>query len=335
MLILVTGATGFIGKHLVKALAASGHAVRAALRRQDSAMLLPAGVDGIVLGDLSGPVDWGPALRGVRTIVHLAGRAHVLRQTDRAEDELYRAVNVFGTQTLAEAAARVGVERLILVSSSRAIGDESPLGERWSEETPCNPRDAYGRSKLEAERVVEAIFRRTGLDVVILRPPVVYGAGVGAYVYELFRLIHRGIPLPFRLVRNRRSFLYVGNLVDAIQRVIEAPEARGQLFHVADGEDLSTVELVRYIARAIGRPARLVPVPVAFLRTAARLGDLLQRAAHIALPINSENVSRILASLSLETTKIRSLLGWTPPWTVEDGLTATAHWFKAVVIRPS
>lgn len=326
-MILITGGTGFIGKYVVRTFAARGLRLRVSVRRHESVSLLPSTVETVVVGDLNGPVHWGPALVGVRTIIHLAGRAHVLRRTSADEERLYWSVNASATRALAEAAADSGVHRLIFLSSSRAIGDETPPGTWWDEETPCSPQDAYGRSKLEAERALIDVSQRHGLQVVILRPPVVYGAGVTANIYEFFKFIDRGIPLPVGLVNNRRSLLYVGNLVDAIYRVTEAPQARG-LYHVTDGEYCSTPELARQIGRALGRPARLLPMPAPVLRLAGHVGDLVERTMHLSLPLTSENVIRLLASLSLDATKIRRTLAWTPPWTMEAGLSHTAQWFR-------
>ncbi len=332
-MILVTGATGFIGRHLVRDLLDRGRTVRVALRDLEHAGILPPGVDVAVVGDLGAAVQWGPSLRDVRTVVHLAGHAHVKDQGDA--QERFHAVNVLGTERLAHAAVHAGVARLVFISSIGAVGKETPPGEAWNEEAPCAPQGAYGCSKLEAERVLHSLARDSGLDVVILRPPVVYGAGVPATIHELFTLLDRGIPLPFGLVRNRRSHLFVGNLVDAIVRVIDAPGVAGQVFHVADGEDLSTADLAMRIARALGHPARIVPVPPGVLLLAGRVGDAASRATRIRLPVNSENVRRLLTSLRLDSRKIRRLLGWVPPWTVDEGLAVTAEWFKQTRGRTS
>ncbi len=317
-MILVTGATGFIGLHLVRTLAAKGRAVRAAVRHDNRASTLPPGVEHVVVGDLEETVAWEPALRGVRCVVHVAGHAHVPRPFESADAAQFRAINVAATQQLATTAVRVGVTRLVYVSSIAAVGNETAAGEMWDEEARCAPQDAYGRSKLEAECLLQDIGRRGGLEVVILRPPSVYGAGLPAGILEFFRLIDRGIPLPFGLVRNRRSFLYVGNLVDCILRVTEAGEAAGQVFHVADGEDLSAADLATRVARALGRPARLLPMPPGLLLLSGRAGDAVAHALHMRLIVSAESVRGLLGSLQLDSSKVRRLHDWMPPWTVDQ-----------------
>lgn len=334
-MILVTGATGFIGRHLVRALAASGWAVRATLRHPSRASALPPGVECVVVGDLAEPVAWESVLRGVGQVVHVAGHAHVQRPFKPADEARFRAVNVSATHQLAAAAVRAGVTRLVYISSVAAIGDETAAGKVWDEEVHCAPQNAYGRSKLEAECLLQDIGRRCGLEVVILRPPSVYGAGLPAGILEFFRLIDRGIPLPFGLVRNRRSFLYVGNLVDCILRVTKAGEAAGQVFHVADGEDLSAADLATRVARVLGRPARLLPMPPGLLLLSGRAGDAVAHALHMRLMVNAESVRGLVAPLWLDSSKVRRLLDWTPPWTVDQGLAMTAEWFKASRAHPS
>ncbi len=329
-MLLVTGASGFIGTRLVKSFAGWGYLVRAALRKPSPTLDFLGGVESVVVGDLRGQVNWRESLKDVDTVIHLAARAHVVRDTNPSTDSLYHAVNVVGSCRLAEAAAVLGVKRLVFVSSSKVLGEETPPGQGWRENTPCAPRDAYGRSKLAAERALWEVSLRTGLEVVVLRPPVVYGPGVGANILELFRLVDRGIPLPLGLVENRRSLLFVDNLIDVIRLVTEAADASGETFHVSDGEDRSTVELVKQIAQAMGRPARLVPVPPAFLRFAGRLGDLMESAVGIQVPINTPNVMRLLASLTIDISKLQSKLGWHPPFTMEQGLTKTVQWYRDI-----
>ncbi len=325
-MILVTGATGFIGSHLVRALTARGYPVRAALRRPEAAASLPAGVEGVAAGDVQDPIAWSPLLRGIDMVIHLAGRAHVLRETYPAAESLYQAVNAAGTAALADAAAASGVRRFVFVSSSKVLGEATPPGVAWTEDTLPEPQDAYGRSKLAAERALQQIAQRTGMELVILRPPVVYGPGVGANIYMLLRLVDAGVPLPLGSVRSRRSLVSVGNLVSAIELVATHPGAGGQLLHVTDGEDLSAADLVRRIAEALGRPARLIPFPAWLLRAAGRTGDLLQRVG-LDVPLNTANVVRLVASLLLDSGRLRARLGWWPPETVREGLARTARWY--------
>ncbi len=329
-MIFVTGATGFIGSHVVHTLAARGYPLRVALRRPQAVATLPSGVEGVVVGDLQGRVEWSAPLRGADTVIHLAGRAHVLREADSLAESLCQAVNVAATAALADAAGASGVRRFVFISSSKVLGEETRPGVVWTEDTPPAPQDAYGRSKLAAEQALGEVSRDTGIEVVILRPPVVYGPGVRANIFELFRLVDRGVPLPLGLVQNRRSFVFVGNLVDAIIHVVGAPSAAGQVFHVCDGVPVSTTTLVSAIGRALDRPVRLLPVPPGLLRLAGRAGDMVERLTRIGLPVNSENVTRLVASLVLDDAKLRSVLDWRPQATMDAGLAATAKWYRVV-----
>jgi nucleoside-diphosphate-sugar epimerase/lipopolysaccharide/colanic/teichoic acid biosynthesis glycosyltransferase len=327
MTIVVTGATGFIGAHVVRALRRRGQDVRAVVRNSAKAALMPADVETVVVEDIAGPVDWAPLLDGADGIVHLAARAHVLAAGPSDDAALYHATNVVGTRRLAEAAARTGVKKLVFVSSSKAMGDVTAPHEAWREDSPCRPEGPYGETKLEAEQVLEAIATETGISVVILRPPVVYGPGVGANILELFRLIDRGIPLPLGIVRNRRSLLYVGNLADAIMLTLESSSMAPMKFLVSDAESVSTAELARRIGAALGRPARLLPIPPALLRAAGRLGDILQRRLGMTIPLTTQNVERLTQSLVVDAGRIRADLGWRPPHDLDEGLRETAKWY--------
>ena len=333
-MIVVTGANGFIGSHLVRALACRDKQVRAVVRS-----LLPeaAGLPGVqttVVADVQ-TAEWEPILEGANAIVHLAGRAHVLGQASPDADHLYWATNVEGTQRLAEAAARAGVKRFIFISSSKAMGEATAPSGPWREESVCQPKDAYGRTKLAGERAVMTIATQSELTAVILRPPVVYGPRVRANILELFRLIDHGTPLPLGLVRNRRSLLYVGNLVDAIICTLEVGCASPALFLVSDGEDVSTPELARRIGRALGRQVRLLPVPPAFLKAGGRAGDLLERGLRRTVPLSSSNVTRLIESHVLDTTRIQTVLGWRPPHSLDAGLKHTAAWYREVLASTS
>ena len=212
------------------------------------------------MDDIGPDTDWRAALAGIDAIVHLAARAHVLRDSSADAHALYRAVNTLGALRLAEAAAAAGVRRFVFLSSVRVHGERS-TGAPFTEASPLVAQDPYGRSKAEAERGLAALAAAGRLEPVILRPPLVYGPGARGNFARLVRLVARGVPLPLGAVRNRRSLIFVGNLVDAIVRSLDDPAAAGETFMVSDGEDVSTPELVRRIARALGKPARLVPVP--------------------------------------------------------------------------
>lgn len=302
MRVLVTGATGFVGTALVDRLVRDGRfTIRAVVRRD--ARGLPAHVERTP-GELDAGWNWQDGLADVNTVVHLAARVHVMR--DRTADPLaeYRRVNVAGTLNLARQAARAGVRRFVALSSVKVNGESGT----YSESDPPAPEDAYGVSKLEAEVGLRAIAAGTSMEIVIVRAPLVYGPRVRANFDMLMRAVARGIPLPFGAAGNRRSFVGVDNLVDFIVTCMEHPAAANDTFFVSDGEDLSIADLIRRLARAMGRPARLVPIPSSVLSAAAALAG--QR--HLA--------RRLLGSLCVDITKARQRLAWVPPVSVDEGL---------------
>ncbi|MGQ9370044.1 NAD-dependent epimerase/dehydratase family protein [Azospirillum sp. ST 5-10] len=313
MRVLVTGATGFVGTTLVPLLAGQGHEVCAAVRRPEA---LAPGARTVVVGDIGPDTEWSAALAGIDAVVHLAARVHVMR--DREADPLaaFRHVNTAGTRRLAEAAAAAGVRRFVFLSSIKAVTDESrpaPVGDR---EPPC-PRSPYGISKLEAERALAEVASRTGLETVVLRPPLVYGPGVGGNFRRLMELIRRRVPLPLGRVDNRRSLIYVENLCDAAALALVHPEAPGHAFLLHDAFPLSTPDLVRRLAHELGVVPRLVAVPPDLLRLAATLAG--RRAVY----------DRIAGSLVLEDHAIHRTMQWRPPRNTAYGLRATAEWFNS------
>ena len=285
--------------------------MRAVVRPTSDA--LPALVESVALDDIGAATDWRTALAGVGAVVHLAARAHVVRESSPEAHALYSAVNTRGTLRLAEAAAAAGVRRFVFLSSARVHGERS-TGAPFTESSPLVADDPYGRSKADAERGLASLARAGKLDPVILRPPLVYGPGARGNFARLVALVAHGVPLPFGAVRNRRSLVYVGNLLDAIVTALDHPAAAGQTFMVSDGEDVSTPELVRRIARALGKPARLVPVPAALLRIGGALAG------------RSDDVTRLLDDLVVDSSKIRAFLGWSPVFTLDEGLAQTAAW---------
>lgn len=308
MNVLVTGADGFVGAALTPRLAEGGTGrVRAAVR--NAAPERP-GVERTYVGDIGPDTNWDAALTGVDAVVHLAAKVHSLKdvRSAPAADE-YRRVNTAGTIRLAERAAALGVRRLVFLSSVKVNGDEG----RFSEDDAPAPGDAYAVSKHEAEVALRQLAARTSLQVVIIRPPLVYGPGVKANFRSLIRAVSRGVPLPFGLVRNRRSLVAVDNLADFIAACLEHPSAPGQTFLVSDGEDVSTADLIRRIGIALGRPARLVPVPVGILTAgAAALG-------------RREVSQRLVGSLQVDIAKARQQLGWAPPIGLDEGLRRTVR----------
>jgi UDP-glucose 4-epimerase len=310
---LVTGATGFVGAHLIPALQGAGWTVRAAVR-SSAGVALPEDVDRVAVGDLAQAPDLRDALAGVDVAIHLAGRAHVVRETAADVDRIFRRVNVAATRHLAEQAAAAGVRRFVLLSSVKVNGERT--GDRpFTEADVPAPEDAYGRSKHEAEQALRAVAAATGLAVAIVRPPLVYGPGVKANVLRLLRLVDRGVPLPLGSVRNQRSLIGVWNLCDLIVACATHPAAAGETFLASDQRDLSMPELIRLIGHALGRPARLFPFPVTALRLAGRLAG------------QGDAVERLVGSLQVDSTKATRLLGWQPVVGVEEGLRRTGEWY--------
>jgi nucleoside-diphosphate-sugar epimerase len=313
--ILVTGGTGFIGAHLVPALLKAGHAVRIA-KRTPPVGNDPRGVESVAIGAIDGETDWTWALDGIDTVVHLAGRAHVMRETEPDARAAYRRTNVDGTRKLAEAAAATGISRLVFLSSVKVNGErtrESPFRET---DTPA-PEDEYGRTKWDAERILSEISRQTGLKTVILRPPLVYGPGVKGNFLTLLNVCSKRLPLPLSGITNRRSLVYVGNLVDAVIACLDRDKAAGQTFLLRDGDDVATPDLIRRMSEALTVKPRLVPFPPGLLRLA---GTLTGRGAAVA---------RLTESLAVDDSKIRSVLGWTPPYSMVEGLGKTAAWWRS------
>ena len=307
-MILITGATGFVGKALVQRLLADDESRRLVVAVRRSGQRWAEQVLPIVTGDLHPSTDWSIALEGVAVVVHSAARVHVMHDTEADPLAAFCAVNVEGTLNLARQAAAAGVKRFVFVSSVKINGESTQLGRAFTEVDLPNPQDAYGQSKHEAEQGLRQLSADTGMKVAIIRPPLVYGPGVKANFAALMRAVQRGWPLPLGAVHNQRSLVALDNLVDFIVTCITHPQAANQTFLVSDGQDLSTTELVRGMAQAAGVPARLLPVPVWALHAGASLlgkGDAVQR---------------LCGNLQVDIFKARSLLGWVPPVSVEEGL---------------
>ena len=315
MRVLVTGATGFIGRHMCPALRAAGHDVSVAVRRKDFPDM-PEAAAFHVVPDIGPETDWTEALTGAEAVVHLAARAHVTEETAADPVAEYHRVNAEGTASLAAAAAAAGVRRVVFISSSKAAGERTE-DRPFSESDPPKPEDAYGISKWDGEKALLDIASKSGLEAVILRPPLVYGPGVKGNFLSLLKLCRLAPPLPFSAVNNRRSFIYVGNLANAAVHCLGAEEAAGETYFVRDGEDMSTPDLIRRLAQAMGRPARLFPVPSGALRLAGLVTG------------KSTVMARVVGNLQVDDGKIRRQLGWTPPSDVVKGLNETAAWFAS------
>lgn len=316
MLIAVTGAAGFVGCALVKALSTRGLPVRGLIRTRNS-LSCPShsNFENFIVGDIHAGTDWSHSLRDVDCVIHCAARAHILREVASNPLEAYRIVNVAGTRHLAEQAATFGVKRLVYLSSVKAHGEKTEAGSRFARDDKPMPEDAYGVSKWEAEQALREVSARTGLEIVIVRPPLVYGPGVKGNFRRLLGLAASGAPLPFGAVCNRRSLAGLANLVDLLIRCVDHPAAAGQTLLVSDDHDLSTPALIRGLRRALGTSPRLLPVPPSILRLAGRITG------------KAAEVERLIGSLQVDITHTREVLGWTPPVSVDEGLRQTAKWY--------
>ena len=314
MRLLVTGSTGFIGGALLARavlepmLEVCGSAPKVAAQGARLA-------DPTFFCDLAPDTDWAEALSGVAAVVHTAARVHIMN--DLAQDPLveFRRVNVAGTLALARQVVEAGVRRFVFISSIKVNGEQTLPGRAFAADDVPKPVDPYAMSKHEAEEGLRRLSQESGLEVVIIRPVLVYGPGVKANFLSMMRWIHRGTPLPFGAIHNKRSLVALENLVDLIMTCLHHPLAANQTFMVSDGEDLSTTALLRRVAWALDKPARLIPVPAKILGGVARVlgkGDFVQR---------------LCGSLQVDIIKTRELLGWTPPVSVDEGLEAAAAHF--------
>jgi nucleoside-diphosphate-sugar epimerase len=317
--IFITGATGFIGSALSHGLLEAGHPVRGVIRPSTGvpqwATLESANLEWVVLHDRSTERETNEALQGVQIVVHLAARVHVM--VDDAFNPLqeFRRMNVDWTERLARAAASQGVHRFVYLSSIKVNGEQTVVP--FSEQDPPKPRDPYGGSKWEAEQALARVSTQTGMETVVVRSPLVYGPGVRGNFLQLLNILRQGIPLPLAGIRNQRSLVYLGNLVDALTRCIHDPRAAGRTYLVSDGEDLSTPELVRRLSVAMGSSVCLWSCPTSFLYW---MGQVVGKR---------EMIDRLVGSLQVNSSKIQTELDWHPPFTVDAGLSETAVWFRA------
>lgn len=310
--VLVTGASGFVGRRLCEEIVNRGSRVKAALRGPVSGN---GSGESVIVGRINGQTDWAAALQGVDVVIHLAACVHVMPAATGRFLEDFREVNVAGTVCLARACAAKGLKRLVYVSSTKVNGEATYAGNRFTETDIPAPQDPYAISKWEAEQALRRVSAETGLEIVIVRPPLVYGPGVKANFLQMLKVLANGIPLPLGAVGNLRSLIYVENLVDALILCATHPAAAGQVYLVSDGQDISTPDLLSRLGEAMGHPARLFPFPAALLKLAGRLiGKFAQ-------------VERLLGSLRVDDGKIRRELNWIPPYSLQQGLQATAAWY--------
>ena len=309
--VLVTGASGFVGRTLCDTLAKAGYRVRAAVR--DPQRAPPEAAETVTVGELGAQTRWQEALEGVDLAIHLAARAHVMN--DRNNDEAYREANARGTQNFAAHCAAAGVRRLVFLSSVKVNGEatERPF---TALDDP-RPQDPYGVSKYEGERFAMQVGEQSGMEVAIVRAPLMYGPGVKANFARLMHWVDQERLLPLGAVANRRSLLSLWNLSDLLGVLLTHPEAAGRVWMASDGEDVSTPELIRRLARAMHRRARLVAVPVRLLRA---VGSVLGRGAE---------VERLCGSLAVDASSTRDRLGWSPPLSLDEGLERTVAWYRS------
>lgn len=305
--VAVTGASGFVGSALMERLERdSRYAALGLVRSETSCRGAHRACRRI--GAIAGDTDWANVFDGIDVVVHAAARVHVMAEEVADSLAAYRQVNVEGTRRLAERAAGAGVRRFVFLSSVKVNGEQTAPDSPFRADDPAAPEDAYGQSKWEAEQALMDVSERTGMEVVIIRPPLVYGPGVKGNFASMMKWVAKGVPLPLGAIDNRRSLVALDNLVDLITVCVDHPAAANQVFLAGDGEDLSTTELLRRVGKAMGRPARLLPVPPGLLRLGAGMlgkGDVARR---------------LLGSLQVDISRTRDVLGWEPPISVDEGL---------------
>lgn len=310
--VVVTGGSGFVGARLLSALCSSEEFLVTSITRGRSSSHIRM-VNEVVVESIGSETVYGSLFTGVDSVVHLAARVHVMNE--HSEDPLrdFRDVNLLGTVNLARQAASSGVRRFIFISSVKVSGERTEQGRPFVEAMGASPEDSYGQSKFEAEEALKEIGKETEMEVVIIRPPLVYGPGVKANFRSLMRLCNTALPLPFGAIHNRRSLIYLDNLVDFILCSIEHPAAANETFLVSDGEDVSIATLVSRIRKLEDRRCLLLPVPIGLFTLVGRLTG------------KTEVVKRLVSDLSVDITKANKLLDWTPPYPLDKGLRHTVE----------
>jgi len=307
--VLITGANGFIGTALCKQLAAEGFLIKGAYRSAKTADSSANNIEKVIVGEIHASTDWQEALREVNIVVHLAARVHVMQETDSDPLAAFHRVNTEGTLNLAEQAARSDVKRMIFLSTIKVNGEQTQVA--YSASNQANASDPYALSKWNAEQGLRTVSNKSDMEIVIIRPPLVYGPQVKGNFLRLITLINKGWPIPLASVKNKRSMVSVDNLCDLIKTCMANPKANGELFLVSDGHDLSTPELIRLIAESMKKSVKLLPFPVPLLYFIAGLIHKRQE------------VERLCGSLVVDIQKNREILGWQPPFSAVDSVRKT------------
>lgn len=310
--LLVTGATGFVGRSLVPALIKAGFEVRCAVSKKVDWLQ----TEQVLINRIEDQVDWSPVLKDIEVVIHLAARVHVMKDNVASPLDEFCKINSLATKNLAEQAAKIGVKRFVFLSSIKVNGEFTPKGIPFNETCRPLPEDPYGHSKLLAEQYLLLISQQTKMEVVILRPPLIYGPGVKANFLKMMGLVEKELPLPFASVDNKRHFIYVENLVSAICSVIENPKAANQVFLVADDTALSLPQLMQYIAKGMNSKLRLFSVSTRLL-------------AFVLKSLGMQSLTlRLLGSLEVSNNKLKSELSWVAPFSSEEAIQKTARWYK-------
>ncbi|OGP64593.1 MAG: hypothetical protein A3K22_06445, partial [Deltaproteobacteria bacterium RBG_16_42_7] len=313
--VLVTGASGFVGRSLCCSLLEKGYIVQGLFRTKDKFTECRCCTEHFAVGEINAKTNWTDALNRVDTVIHLASRVHFIQDTYVNPLDEYKRINTDGTKRLAEMAVKARVRRMIFISTIKVNGEQT-IYQPFTEDDLPHPQDPYAVSKWEAELALKQISTGTGLEIVILRPPLVYGSGVKANFLRLLQLVDRGFFLPIGSVDNHRSIIYLENLIDAIINCIDKTEAAGQTFLVSDEQDISTPDLIRMIASAMGKRPKLLPFPPTLLKVIGRFSG------------KNAEMARLTGSLCIDSSKIRKVLNWKPPFTMEEGIRETVKWYK-------